>query len=38
MRLLFRPQAEAEALEAHRWYETRRTGLGDELAPKSTQL
>jgi plasmid stabilization system protein ParE len=27
---LFRPQAEAEALEARRWYETRRAGLGDE--------
>jgi plasmid stabilization system protein ParE len=26
----FRPQAEAEALEARRWYEARRAGLGDE--------
>ena len=31
MRLSFRPQAEAEALEARRWYEAKRTGLGDEL-------
>jgi hypothetical protein len=28
--LVFRPQAEAEALEARRWYEARRAGLGDE--------
>ena len=27
---VFRPQAEAEALEARRWYEARRAGLGDE--------
>ena len=27
---LFRPQAEAEALEARRWYEARRAGLGEE--------
>jgi len=26
----FRPQAEAEALEARRWYDGRRAGLGDE--------
>jgi plasmid stabilization system protein ParE len=26
----FRPQAEAEALEARRWYEARRAGLGEE--------
>jgi len=28
---LFRPQAEAEALEAHRWYEASRAGLGAEV-------
>lgn len=27
---LFRPQAEAEALEARRWYDARRAGLGEE--------
>ena len=27
---VFRPQAEAEALEARSWYEARRTGLGEE--------
>ena len=27
---LFRPQAEAEALDARRWYEARRAGLGDK--------
>jgi len=27
---IFRPEAEAEALEARRWYEDRRPGLGDE--------
>lgn len=27
---IFRPEAEAEALEARRWYEERRPGLGDE--------
>ncbi len=27
---VFRPEAEAEALEARRWYEGRRTGLGNE--------
>ena len=28
--LFFRPQAEAEAVEARRWYEARRAGLGEE--------
>ncbi len=28
--LVFRPQAEAEALEARRWYEARRAGLGED--------
>lgn len=31
-RVLFRPQAEAEALEARDWYEARRAGLGREFA------
>lgn len=29
---VFRPQAEAEALEARRWYEARRAGLGEEFS------
>lgn len=28
--VVFRPQAEDEALEARRWYESRRLGLGRE--------
>ena len=28
----FRPEAETEALESQRWYETRRRGLGSEFA------
>lgn len=32
MRVLFRPQARAEALEAQGWYESRATGLGLEFA------
>lgn len=31
-RVVFRPQAEDEALEIHRWYESRRAGLGREFA------
>ena len=31
-RVLFRPQAEAEALDARDWYEARRAGLGREFA------
>ena len=27
---VFRPEAEAEALEARGWYESRRAGLGEE--------
>ena len=29
-RIVFRPQAEAEALEVRQWYESRRAGLGRE--------
>lgn len=32
MRVLFRPQARAEALEAQVWYESRAAGLGFEFA------
>src|SRR5690606_33816538 len=32
MRILFRPEAGAEVLEARRWYEDRSTGLGLEFA------
>ena len=32
MRILFRPQARDEALEAQAWYESRATGLGLEFA------
>jgi len=32
MRILFRPQARAEVLEAQAWYESRATGLGLEFA------
>lgn len=32
MRVFFRPQARAEALEAQAWYESRSTGLGMEFA------
>lgn len=32
MRILFRPEAGAEALEAQRWYESRVPGLGLEFA------
>lgn len=28
--VVFRPQAEQEALDVRRWYEARRAGLGDE--------
>ena len=30
--VLFRPEADAEALEARQWYEERRPGLGEEFA------
>jgi plasmid stabilization system protein ParE len=30
--VVFRPEAEDEALEAREWYETRRQGLGKEFA------
>jgi plasmid stabilization system protein ParE len=29
-RLIVRPEAEADADEAYRWYEQRRTGLGED--------
>ena len=32
MRVLFRPQARAEVLEAQTWYESRAVGLGLEFA------
>ena len=32
MRVLFRPEARAEVLEAQAWYESRATGLGLEFA------
>ena len=32
MRILFRPQARAEVLEAQAWYESRARGLGFEFA------
>ena len=32
MRVLFRPQARAEVLEAQAWYESRAAGLGLEFA------
>ncbi len=32
MRILFRPQARTEALEAQTWYESRAAGLGLEFA------
>ncbi len=32
MRILFRPEARAELLEAQAWYESRATGLGLEFA------
>ena len=30
--VVFRPQAEVELLDVHRWYEERREGLGDEFS------
>ncbi len=30
LRVVFRPQAEDEALEVRQWYESRRAGLGQE--------
>ncbi len=30
-RVIIRPNAEADAPEARQWYESQRTGLGDEL-------
>jgi plasmid stabilization system protein ParE len=31
-RIVFRPQAESETLDARAWYEERRRGLGEEFA------
>ena len=31
LRVIIRPNAEADLSEAHTWYESRRAGLGDEL-------
>jgi plasmid stabilization system protein ParE len=32
LEVVFRPQAEDEALEVRRWYESRRPGLGQEFS------
>jgi toxin ParE1/3/4 len=37
-RVLFRPAAAAELEEAHRWYEGKRAGLGDEFLQSSQAL
>lgn len=34
----FRPEAEAEALEARQWYEERRPGLGDEFTEEISRI
>jgi plasmid stabilization system protein ParE len=36
--VVFRPQAEHEALEARRWYESRRAGLGTEFGESLAAL
>ena len=36
--VVFRPQAEDEALEARRWYEARREGLGDEFGAEVDEM
>ena len=36
--VVFRPQAEAEALEVRRWYDARRTGLGSEFGVEVARL
>jgi hypothetical protein len=32
-RVIFKPAAVAEMVQAHAWYEQREAGLGDELNP-----
>ena len=36
--VLFRPQAEDEALEVRRWYEARREGLGNEFGTEVDEM
>ena len=36
--VVFRPQAEAEALEVRRWYEARRDGLGNEFGTEMDEV
>jgi plasmid stabilization system protein ParE len=36
--VVFRPQAEREALEVRRWYEGRRAGLGEEFGAEVDAL
>jgi hypothetical protein len=36
--VLFRPQAEHEALEVRRWYEARREGLGNEFGEEVDEI
>ena len=36
--VVFRPEAEAEALDVQRWYDARREGLGSEFAVEVDQM
>ncbi len=36
--VVFRPQAEREALEVRRWYEARRDGLGNEFGAEVDEM
>ena len=36
--VVFRPQAEDEALEVRRWYEVRREGLGNEFGAEVDEM
>lgn len=36
--VVFRPQAELEALEVRRWYDGRREGLGNEFAAEVDEI
>ena len=36
--VVFRPQAEQEALEVRRWYEARREGLGNEFGAEVDEI
>ena len=38
LRVVFRPQAEDEAIQAHDWYESRRGGLGREFGQALDRL